>query len=82
MDIIIAAGMDETYGTYVDDECFNIRDYDDDIDHGTDHDTDDDTYDDTHDGTDDDIDDGGRGNLYTINVPGGKVCVRKTSSGA
>ena len=24
--------MDETYGTYVDDECFNIQDYDDDTD--------------------------------------------------
>ena len=32
--------MDETYGTYVDDECFDIHDYDD-----TDHDTDDDTDD-------------------------------------
>ena len=27
--------MDETYGTYVDVECFDIHDYDD----GTDHDT-------------------------------------------
>ena len=45
--------MDETYGTYVDDDCFDIHDYDDD----TDHDTDDDTNDDT----DDDADDGGRG---------------------
>merc|ERR1712014_41011 len=41
-------------GTYVDDECFDIHDYDDD----TDHDTDDDINDDT----DDDTDDGGRGN--------------------
>ena len=49
--------MDETYGTYGDDECFDIRDYDDD--------TDDDYNDDT--------DDGGRGNLYTINVP---VCTK------
>ena len=32
--------MDETYGTYVDDECFDIHDYDD-----ADHDTDDDTDD-------------------------------------
>ena len=31
--------MDETYGTYVDDMCFDIHDYDDDDD--TDHDTDD-----------------------------------------
>ena len=36
--------MDETYGTYVDDECFDIHNYDD-----TDHDTDDDTEDDTDD---------------------------------
>ena len=28
--------MDETYGTYVDDECFDIHDYDDDTDHDTD----------------------------------------------
>ena len=49
--------MDETYGTYVDDECFDIHDYDD-----TDDDTDDDTEDDTNDDTDDDTDDGGRGN--------------------
>ena len=47
--------MDETYGTYVDDECFAIHDYDDD----TDHDTDDDTNDDA----DDNADGGGRGNL-------------------
>ena len=33
--------MDETYGTYVDDECFDIQDYDDDTDHDTDDDTDD-----------------------------------------
>ena len=30
MDIIHAACMDETYGTYVDDECFDIHGYDDD----------------------------------------------------
>ena len=46
--------MDETYGTHIDDECFDNHDYDDD----------------THDDTDDDTDDGGRGNLYTIKVPG------------
>ena len=46
--------MDETYGTYVDDECFDIHDYHDD----TDHDTDDDT------------EDGGRGNLYITKVSG------------
>ena len=27
--------MDETYGTCVDDECFDIQDYDDDTDHDT-----------------------------------------------
>ena len=66
MDIINADGMDETYGTYVDDECLDIHDCDDD----TDHDTDDDTDDDAHDDTDDDTDDGGRGNLYSTKVPG------------
>ena len=54
--------MDETYGPYVDDECFDMHDYDD-----TDYDTDDDTGDvsddETSDGTDDDTDNGGRGNL-------------------
>ena len=48
--------MDETYGTYVDDECFDIHDCDDDTDHGTDDDTDGDTDDDTTDDTDDDAD--------------------------
>ena len=55
--------MDETYGTYVDDECFDIHDYDDDTDHDTDDDADDDTDDDANDAADDDTDDGGRGNL-------------------
>ena len=41
LDIINAAGMDETYGTYVDDECFDIHDYNDDSDDDTDDDTDD-----------------------------------------
>ena len=54
--------MDETYGTYVDYECFDIHDYDDDTDRDTDDDTDDGTDDDTNDDTDDDTDDGGRGN--------------------
>ena len=54
--------MDETYGTYVDDECFGIHGYDDD--------TDDYTEDDANDDTKDDADDGGRGHLYTIKVPG------------
>ena len=55
--------MDETYGTYVDDACFEIHDYDDDTDHDTDDDTDDDADDDTNDDADDDTDDGGRGKL-------------------
>ena len=38
--------MDETYGTYVDDACSDIHDYDD-----TDHDTDDAVDDDTDDDT-------------------------------
>ena len=54
--------MDETYGFYVDDECFDIHDYDD-TDHDTDDCTDDDTDADTNDDTDDDTGDGGRGNL-------------------
>ena len=54
--------MDEAYGTYIDDECFDIHDYDDD----TDDDTEDDTDDNTNYDTDDDTDDGGRANLYTI----------------
>ena len=37
---INADGMDETYGTYVDDECFDIHDYDDDTDDDTDDDND------------------------------------------
>ena len=57
--------MDETYSAYVDDECFDIHDYDD-----TDDDTDDDTEDDTNDDTNDDTDDDGRGHPYTIKVPG------------
>ena len=57
--------MDETYGTYVDDERLDIHDYDD----GTDGDTDDDTDDDTNDGTDGDTDDGGRRNRNPL--PGG-----------
>ena len=61
LDIVNAAGMEETYGTYADDECFDIHDYDDDTDHDTDDDTGDDTDDATNDDTDDDTDDGGRG---------------------
>ena len=54
---------------YVDDECFDIHDYDDD----TDHDTDDDTDDATNGNTDDDTDDGGRGNLYLIKAQGSRT---------
>ena len=38
--------MDETYGTYVDDEYVDNHDYDDDTDDDTDNDTGDDTDDD------------------------------------
>ena len=65
--------MDETYGTYVDDECFDIHDYDDATDHDTDADTNDDTDDDTNDDTDDDTDDGGRVNRRPL--PGGAARV-------
>ena len=71
LDIINAAGMDETYGTYVDDDCFDIHDCDDGTDDDTDDNTDDDTDDDTNDDTDDDTDDGGRGNRRP--PPGGAV---------
>ena len=74
--------MDETYGTYVDYGVLDIHDYVDDTDHDTGHDTDDDTDDGTNDDTDDDTNDGGRGNLYTIKVPRGKVCVPKIGSGS
>ena len=82
MDTIDSAGMYETYGTCVDDECFDIHDYDDDTDQDTDDGTDDDTGDDTNDNDDADAetDDGGRGNLYTIKVIKGKVCLTKIGS--
>ena len=54
LDTIDAADKDGTYGTYVDDQCFAIHDYDDD----TDHDADDDIEDATD---DDDINDDGTG---------------------
>ena len=72
LDIFNAAGMDETYGTYVDDACFDIHDYDDETDHETDDDTDHDTDDDTN----DDTDDGGRGDLYPIKVQGSRTLSR------
>ena len=65
--------MDETYGTYVDDECFDIHEYDGDTGHHTDDGTDDDTDDDTNDDTDDDNDDGGRRNLYPIKAQGSRT---------
>ena len=68
--------MDETYDTYVDDECFDIHDDDNGTDHATDHDTDDDTDDDTNDDTDDHNDDGGRGNLYPIKDQGSRTLSR------
>ena len=74
MDIINAAGMDETYGTYVDGDCYDI--------HGHDDDTNDDTDDGTNDDTDDDTEDGGRGNLYTIKAPRGKLLYLKSGSGS
>ena len=61
--------MDETHGTYVDDECFDIHGYDDTTDHYTNDDTDDDPDDDTNDDSDDDTDDGGHGNRRPF--PGG-----------
>ena len=64
MDIVHVAGIDETYGTYVDDECLDIRGYDNNTDHDTDDDIEDDTDDDTNDDTDDDTDYGWRGDLY------------------
>ena len=79
LDTINAAGMDETYFTYVDDECFDIHDYDDDTDDDIDDDTEDDTNDDTN---DDDTDYGGRGHLYTIKVPRGKLVYLKSGSGS
>ena len=65
--------MNETYGTYVDDECFDIHDYDDDTDHDTDDDTDGDADDDTNHDIDDDTDDDGRGFLYPIKVQGSRI---------
>ena len=56
--------MDETYGTYADDECLHIHDYDDDIGH------------DTEDDTDDDTDDGRRENLYPIKAQGSRTLSR------
>ena len=68
VDTTNAAGMDETYGTYVSD-VFDIHDYEADTDHDTDNDTDDDTDGDTN----DDTDDGGRGNLYPIKAQGSRT---------
>ena len=68
--------MDEIYGTYIDDECFDIHDCDDDTDHDTGDDTDDDTDNNTNDDTRDDTDDGGRGNLYPIKAQGSRTLSR------
>ena len=65
--------MDETFGTCVDDERFDIHGHDDDTDHDADDDAGDDADDDTNDDTDDDTDDGGRGNLYPIKAPGSRT---------
>ena len=65
--------MDETYGTYVDDECFDIHDFDNGTDHDTDDDTDDNTDEDSNDDNDDDTDDGGRGNLYPLKPQGSRT---------
>ena len=67
--------MDETYGTYVDDECFDIHDYDDDTDLDTDDYTDDDIDDAIDDDTNNDTDDGGRGNRRPL--PGGSEFISK-----
>ena len=73
LDTINAADLDETYGTYVGDECFDIHEYDVD----TDHDTDDYTDDGTNDDTDDDTDVGGAGtcilSMFPAAVPGSLV---------
>ena len=61
--------MDETYGNYVGDACFDFHDYDD-AGHDTDDDADDDTADNTNDDTGGNADDCGRGNLYPIKVQG------------
>ena len=64
VDIVVAAGMNETYATYVDGECYD-KHFDDDVtDDDTDDDTDNDTDDDTIDDTGDDTYDAGRWNLY------------------
>ena len=63
MDIIRAAGMDETCGTYAGDACVKFMNFVDDTHHDADDDIDDDTDDDANDDTDDDADDGGRGKL-------------------
>ena len=54
--------MDETYETYVDDERFDIYDYDGDTEHNTDDDTDEDNDGGADDDIDTDSDGGARGN--------------------
>ena len=62
--------MDGSYGTYVDDECFDIHDYDDDTDHDTDDDADDDDIDDD---TDAETDASGRSKPYPIKTQGSRI---------
>ena len=80
MDIINPAGMDETCGTCVNGESFDIHDYDDDAEHDTDDDTDD-ADDGANDDADDATNDGGRGNLCTTKVPS-CCCVYFYANGA
>ena len=70
MDVVHAAGMDETYGTTFYHKCFDIHYRDDDTDHDSHDDADDETHDNTNGDADDDTDGGGRGNLYTVKVTG------------
>ena len=61
--------MDETYGTSVDDECFDNHEFDNDTDPDSDDGIDDDTDDDINDGADDDAADGARGQPKTAPGP-------------
>ena len=62
--------MDETYGTYIDDACFDMHGYDDNTGHYTNDDTHNDTDEDINDDADDDADDVGRWDLFFIRVSG------------
>ena len=65
--------MDENYGTYVDDESFDIHDHDDDTYYELNDDADDDADDDANDDADDDTDDGGRGNRRPLSGGAGFI---------